>query len=259
MGLRQTTRHHGGMTAWAALESGEETHAANRAAPAPTYLTLAERRHHRNAGWRTRLEDLPPAPAPHEDWVSLTEDERAAVRARRGERRAFDGAPPIVPHAIDQRQAASCLSCHGQPTLIGSVAVAQISHPPYQNCLQCHAAGAGPAPGWASPVRPPTLQLASNDFVGVTPPTATQRAFDEAPPVISHPLWMRENCMSCHGAGGSSAVRPDHGGRQSCLQCHTTSSGLEQRPMVATLATPCHDEMAHLPPALLAAIEALDP
>jgi nitrate reductase (cytochrome), electron transfer subunit len=255
MGLRQTSRFDITQHQLPALTLDEET--VDRPPPAPTYTTLRERAHHRNAGWRTSLSMLPPAPEP-QDTVPLTTEEREYLHARRGTRRAYDGAPPVVPHPIDQTSAASCLACHGQPTVIGGVSVAQISHPPYQNCLQCHAAGTGPGPGWTHPSRSPALTLAANDFVGTSPPQLSRRAFDDAPPVIPHPVWMRENCMSCHGAGGSSAVKPDHGGRQNCLQCHAQESSLQQQPLVATQAR-CADEMNHLPPALLAAIDALEP
>lgn len=232
MGLRQTVGHDAVPMYSPRPHTLDEPEDDTRAPIAPTYRTLATRQHQPNAGWRTRLNDLAPAPAAHESTHPLTDDERTALRALRASRRAYEGAPPVVPHAVDQRHGASCLACHGQPTVIGGLSVAQISHSPYQNCLQCHAAGAGPTPDWASPPRAASLTPSDNGFAGAMPRTAGSRAYEGAPPVIAHPVWMRENCMSCHGAGGSSAIKPDHGGRQSCLQCHATDSTLEQRPLV---------------------------
>jgi len=256
MGLRQAIRPPDGPPLWSSsAEDGMSEHVS--APTAPSYEMLAQRLHHRNAGWGTRLADLTPAPPAHEAPAPLSDEARAALHEQRATSRAFDGAPPTVPHPIDQRHAASCLACHGQPTVIGATLVAQISHPTYSQCLQCHAAS-GPGPGWTSPARPPALRLPDNDFTGAPAAAPIARAHPDAPPVIPHPLWMRENCMSCHGAGGSSAIKPDHGGRQSCLQCHATQATFDQQPLAAQ-PHPCPDTQANLPAALLAAIAALEP
>ena len=47
--------------------------------------------------------------------------------------RAWEGAPPLIPHDTSMRE--DCMSCHGplaQPAL-------QTSHPERAQCLQCHA------------------------------------------------------------------------------------------------------------------------
>jgi cytochrome c-type protein NapB len=45
---------------------------------------------------------------------------------------------------------------------------------------------------------------------------------------------MRENCMSCHGEGGTSAIRTSHPDRQSCTQCHAPDAGYDQREFLKT-------------------------
>jgi len=47
--------------------------------------------------------------------------------------RAFDGAPPTMPHGLLMRT--NCLSCHGSTGYAGL----QTDHPERRNCTQCHA------------------------------------------------------------------------------------------------------------------------
>ncbi|MDA1265775.1 MAG: hypothetical protein O2816_11905, partial [Planctomycetota bacterium] len=50
-----------------------------------------------------------------------------------GDRRAFEGAPPTMPHRTFGHE--DCLSCHGSPTTPESL---HCSHPERARCAQCH-------------------------------------------------------------------------------------------------------------------------
>ena len=227
MGLRQSTARPEDVSTsqiQTALNSEE------KAITAPNYAGLRSHAHQPNANWQPRISDLPPAPQSWEGATKLSPEQQALQRERREARRAFSGAPPVVPHPVNQRNSASCLACHGHPTRIAGLSVPQISHPTFTHCLQCHAAGTGPTSVWTRPSAELSTPLVDNTFQGLPAPMKASRAFAGAPPVMSHPLWMRQNCVTCHGAGGSSAIKPDHATRQNCLQCHATNSTLEQRP-----------------------------
>lgn len=198
---------------------------------APVYAALRDRAHHPNHNWSSHLASLPPAPALTGVTPALSSAELAVLLARRSARRAYNGAPPTVPHPIDQHSSASCLACHGKPTRIGTVDVPQISHVAYTNCIQCHAPQQGPGPALAAP--PPALAtpVLANTFAGLPPPTGGTRAYSGAPPTVPHSTAMRQNCLACHGPGGSSAIKTTHNLRQSCVQCHALDATRETLPL----------------------------
>lgn len=68
-------------------------------------------------------------------------------------RRAYEGAPPVLPHATWMRQ--NCLSCHGP----GGANSFRTPHPDRHNCLQCHAPDASidQSPSLMANNRPPPL------------------------------------------------------------------------------------------------------
>jgi cytochrome c-type protein NapB len=203
----------------------------NTSAPeAPRYSDLRDRTRQPNSAWRNSLGNLPHAPVLSEVGSPLGADEREALLTRRTSRRAYAGAPPTVPHPIDQHQSASCLACHGKPTRIGSLDVPQLSHHAYTNCIQCHAPSAGPGPALAGP--PPALAtpLLANSFKGQPAPLGGTRAYVGAPPTMPHATAMRQNCVTCHGPGGSSVIKTTHPLRQNCLQCHATDAARETLP-----------------------------
>jgi nitrate reductase (cytochrome), electron transfer subunit len=45
---------------------------------------------------------------------------------------------------------------------------------------------------------------------------------------VPHPIFMRENCLSCHGAAGPEPIRTTHPWQTNCLQCHAPSAVLDQ-------------------------------
>ncbi len=155
--------------------------------------------------------------------VERTDAERAATLRARDERRAYDGAPPTIPHPIDQRGSPDCLACHGAAVQIDGRIAPTMSHPRYDSCTQCHVVAADPRPGGAAPEGVP------NTFVGTSSENAGARAWPGAPPTIPHATSMRADCLSCHGSLGRVGLRTSHPWRQSCTQCHAPSAELDQR------------------------------
>lgn len=135
----------------------------------------------------------------------------AEVRAAR---RAYDGAPPVIPH---DDPGAACGACHdadGQS--IGSQFAPASPHlgtdaaGAMQRCRQCH-------------VFVTTDRLVTESrFVGLPQNGRLgERATPGAPPTIPHRLLMRENCAACHtGSGARPEIRSTHPERQRCRQCH---------------------------------------
>ncbi len=153
------------------------------------------------------------------------ESEKFAARVRsleaRSLLRAFDGAPPAIPHAIAGLNVQSCLVCHAQGLVVGGSTARMMSHTALTNCTQCHVA-AGEM--FDAPVPAP-----DNTFIGHrSSGYGGARAWIGAPPVIPHTTFMRTNCVSCHGEHGMAGWRPDHLDRTNCLQCHGTSAELTQ-------------------------------
>jgi cytochrome c-type protein NapB len=140
------------------------------------------------------------------------EKSSAAVRASR---RAYDGAPPVVPHG---KLGADCRNCH---TGVG-IEVPGVGYSPPNphgataglsdraRCEQCHVYaetdGVFRASGWAGMLQ---------DL------RAGRRWSGGSPPVIPHRVFMRENCAACHtGAAAREEIRTSHPERIRCVQCH---------------------------------------
>lgn len=133
----------------------------------------------------------------------------------RAERRAYDGAPPTIPHAPFGN---SCDACHNERgRSVSGVGFAPAS--PHEGtaksgattrCRQCHVFAAAEG-----------LFVAS-DFLGLQQDLrAGGRATPGAPPTIPHRTLMRENCVACHdGPGAREEVRTTHPERWRCRQCH---------------------------------------
>jgi cytochrome c-type protein NapB len=152
---------------------------------------------------------------------------QASVRA---ERRAYDGAPPTIPHASFGMRCEACHNAAGQ-------SVADVGFAPASphidteraggttRCRQCHVF-----------VTTDDVFVASN-FEGAKPDILLTggRATPGAPPTIPHRLLMRENCVACHdGPGTREEIRTSHPERWRCQQCHVpvgslgTFEGLQQ-------------------------------
>jgi cytochrome c-type protein NapB len=131
-------------------------------------------------------------------------------RAYRRVQRAYDGAPPVIPHAVEALQRQDCLACHAEGLLLPDGGLApRTPHPENVNCRQCHVEQPGRGDG-----------LAANRFAGLRYPGRGTRAYAGAPPTIPHPLAGRRNCLGCHGDLGGSPIRTPHPDRVNCAQCH---------------------------------------
>lgn len=138
-----------------------------------------------------------------------------AERARyRESHRAYDGAPPAIPHAVESLGRQDCLNCHREGMdLQGGGMAARTPHPERTECRQCH----------VEQLEPRAVFVA-NRFEGWRHPPAGTRAYPGAPPTLPHPRHGRENCLGCHGANGGSPIRTPHADRVNCLQCHVEQS-----------------------------------
>lgn len=136
----------------------------------------------------------------------------AAVRA---ERRAFDGAPPVIPH---ENFGIECVECHDRAGMdVEGVGFAPPS--PHEEtrgmsaisrCVQCHVFS-----GDAEP-------FVANAFAGLRQDLRRGARLNAlAPPTIPHKTFMRENCLACHsGPAAREEIRTDHPERARCRQCH---------------------------------------
>ncbi len=183
-----------------------------------------------NAGFASHLATLVKPGAITTALTNVTEEQRLAAIAQRQSRRAFDGAPPVVPHPIPQDSTAACLACHGNGMAIKDRVAPKISHAHYGSCTQCHV----PAQTGPRISAEPTLlaALADNVFSGAVAPTKGERAYPGAPPTTPHSTLMRSDCNSCHGPTGLYGLRTPHPDRQSCVQCHAPSATLDQRTLL---------------------------
>ncbi len=182
-----------------------------------------------NAAWRSHLPTATNTPPANKTNLFTVADgagtaDRSDALTQRAAIRAYDGAPPVVPHAIDQRNPASCVACHGQGLRLGDVVAPRMSHGILNNCTQCHAESKNS--GVAFEPRP---KLGDNTFVGRDAPGPGQRAWQGAPPTIPHSTWMRQNCSSCHGPQSEISLQTSHPWRTNCTQCHAPSAELEHR------------------------------
>ena len=224
MGLRQTVRETGQNTS-PLTPHQDPNHAPGNVQATVDYNHIAEAGFGPNAQFKSRLSTLKPVPGeagqPHPRLAS-----EQSLRTQRESRRAYDGAPPIVPHPIAQDSAASCLQCHRQATRIGDVVASASPHPEYTRCSQCHVSSKGLGSRWNS--SKDDLH-SGNQFQGNHRPKPTEQAYEHSPKTIPHTLHMRQNCISCHGELGTSPIRTSHPERQSCTQCHVPGSQIDKR------------------------------
>ncbi len=144
----------------------------------------------------------------------------ARALAERASRRAFDGAPPVIPHPVRARSAGECLACHENGFVLGDRRAGPAPHADYASCTQCHVSAAPFARVAASPAAE-----AESSWKGLASPGGGAMAYAGAPPAVPHPTRMRERCESCHGPEGAAALQTPHPERASCLQCHPATGG----------------------------------
>jgi cytochrome c-type protein NapB len=118
---------------------------------APSYPDLRDQRRGPNANmYRGAVGGLSERAAPASD------------PAARAKRRAYDGAPPTVPHAVMQR-GLDCVACHTEGAVIAGKAAPPMLHEARPSCTQCHVPSDDPRPIETPP------PLVANDFVGLSP------------------------------------------------------------------------------------------
>lgn len=129
--------------------------------------------------------------------------------------RAFDGAPPSIPHPVSKERSAggiSCLQCHQSGGFVEKFnAYAPITpHPEMVSCRQCHV------------VQNTNTVFKPTNFTGKKPAmVGVNNAMAGSPPVIPHHIQMRENCLACHaGPASPKEIRTTHPHRVNCMQCH---------------------------------------
>lgn len=189
---------------------------------APTYSELTSLRQQNVREQQSLLGDLRFEKPGIFDVVTRTEQMKLNAVADRSRNRAYEGAPPTIPHPVEARSAASCLACHAEGIKVGDRVASRVSHAHLTNCTQCHVEQAPAVMAFEARNSP------ENHFVGVYRSGPGNRASPGAPPVIPHVTWMRENCMSCHGLVTRAGIRTTHPWLTSCTQCHAPSAALDQ-------------------------------
>ncbi len=188
---------------------------------APSYAELREGRRGKNAEMYVQaFESLRRAGPDIMDPVEQSAEDRQRALAERAARRAYAGAPPVVPHAVQERAPGACLTCHGEGARIGEQRAPAMSHELYAACVQCHAVERREPP---PALQEPSVAVGS-EFQGMREAGRGEVAWEGAPPVIPHSTLMRENCDSCHGRLGTHGIRTPHPYQQSCQQCHAATN-----------------------------------
>lgn len=192
--------------------------------PAIAYAQVSATAMGPTKSWQSQPQRLP---QPEYDLYTKLEpsaEEKQASSKLRASRRAYNGAPPIIPHPVENTNDAACYACHSQGVKLAGLKASVMSHQFLGNCVQCHAPGAPPPfQDWDAAV--------ASSFVGLPAPTEGKRAYSGAPPTIPHSQWMRENCNACHGGPyGWAGMESTHPWRTNCTQCHAPSATLDQMP-----------------------------
>lgn len=197
---------------------------ATATAPAPGYPQLrTERRGPNGAIYAGAIDRLAEGlPSTLSEVPPQSDEQRSQVLAQRSALRAYDGAPPTIPHAVEGRSTFECLACHAKGAIVAGKRAPAMSHERHDSCTQCHVATGGPP-------APAPAPLSSSSFVGQPAAGRGARAWPGAPPTIPHTTSMRSACASCHGVAGAMGMRSTHPWRESCTQCHAPSAELDQR------------------------------
>ncbi|WP_298317421.1 cytochrome C [uncultured Aquimarina sp.] len=133
--------------------------------------------------------------------------------------RAYPGAPPSIPHPLIKGERGmggkACLQCHqnGGFTEKFNAYAPVTPHPEMINCRQCHVAKLTE-----------TLFAQTLFTKDQAPKVGINNALIGSPPIIPHPMQMRENCLACHaGPAAPKEIRVTHPERINCRQCHVPS------------------------------------
>ncbi|QYK49292.1 MAG: nitrate reductase cytochrome c-type subunit [Phycisphaeraceae bacterium] len=207
----------------AAVGLGTASQLSSVAGPRDTPSTTGGSRQE-SVAWR--LNNPAPHIVPESKAHPTAVADKLASRVRsmehRASLRAYEGAPPVIPHAIADLNIQTCRACHAEGLNAGDKVAKMVSHTYLTNCTQCHVE--------AQPTSNDPADLSiGNLFVGLRPSGyGGTRAWGGAPPVMPHTTFMRTNCISCHGEHGYDGWRPDHLSRTNCVQCHVPAAQFEQ-------------------------------
>jgi nitrate reductase (cytochrome), electron transfer subunit len=188
-------------------------------APAPRYHEMTAIKAGANREWISTFADLKQQTPKLFDPVIRTPEMKQAALVDRLRTRAFDGAPPAIPHPIEQQSAATCLVCHAQGMKLGEKIATRVSHPHYSSCTQCHVETVNGSPIQTAEVGVTEIK---NEFAGVLRSGPGSRAMPGAPPMIPHSLHLRNDCLSCHGLVARPGLRTTHPWLHNCVQCHVS-------------------------------------
>lgn len=225
------------------LNSVVNSNASTDVLTAPRYEMMDSSKYGPNQEWESKLNWLKPDRPSLFDSVVRTPAMKLAALEDRLRTRAFDGAPPAIPHIVDQRSAESCLACHGQGLVVAGKVATRMSHALVSNCTQCHveqntnvpienvattrAVSSTESSSMASNSNY-NASTARNTFEGVKRAGPGRRSMFGSPPTIPHTLQMREDCMSCHGLVARPGLRTTHPWLQNCRQCHAADGEFER-------------------------------
>lgn len=202
---------------------------ATAARPARSYRELAAAPLSINADRHPSLATLKFEKPGLFDRVVRTPELKLAALADRAANRAYDGAPPVIPHPVDQQSVNNCLACHRDGIQVGDRIATRISHAHFNGCTQCHVESRN-----SSPV--PDEPVTANAFAGMQRSGAGTRALIGSPPVMPHATWLREDCLSCHGLVARAGLRTTHPWLSNCTQCHAPSSELDRVPFATSMS-----------------------
>ncbi len=219
VGLQSPMKSQGDSTLTTRLQDSSN-HDDHAILPAAGYRELATLDFGPNKDWQTSLAMLQPSAGDPLATITISPQQKSFALAVREKNRAFNGAPPTVPHPIDQMSATTCAACHTKGVQTASLRIPRMSHPLMENCTQCHVE--------SNPKHMPANEFSENSFIGLPAPVGGPRAYPHAPPQIPHSVWMRNDCLSCHGPSGNFGIRTTHPWRTNCQQCHAPSSELNQ-------------------------------
>ncbi len=132
--------------------------------------------------------------------------------------RAFHGAPPSIPHLVDDELNMgdkSCLKCHQNGGFVAkfNAYTPVVPHPEKVNCRQCHV------------TQNTTGVFKEFNAIDFPKPSIGNTAFEGSPPIIPHQIQMHENCLACHaGPSAPKEIRITHPERSNCRQCHVVNN-----------------------------------
>lgn len=208
-------------TLFAQIEHADHATASTVVVPAVSYSEMRRSESGPTSRWKQSLNQIPQPKFDLFAEFKPSQQDKQQSTLTRASRRAFNGAPPVIPHVVEGTSDAACYACHGQGMHIGNRVANRMSHEFLANCTQCHA---------PPPPKPfANADEVENSFVGLPAPLEGERAFPGAPPTIPHSTWMRSECLACHGReAGWAGLESTHPWRINCQQCHAPSAKLDQ-------------------------------